>query len=165
MTTPPADQPVRLDQEALSLGQRQDSLRVTPTEETIVSLIAEGLSDKMIAARLGVSYRTVRTHLERLYARARLHCRAEAVGLLLLRGHQHSSLMGAQLPLASRSWPASEGQPSADCELGGRGDESEGLARSTVEPVHDGVEVLLREGGEDHSAREMLTQQPVGVLV
>jgi DNA-binding CsgD family transcriptional regulator len=62
----------------------QVGVELTPSEELIVRLIADGLADKMIAVRLGMSYRTVRTHLERLYERAGLHSRAEAVRLLLL---------------------------------------------------------------------------------
>jgi DNA-binding CsgD family transcriptional regulator len=37
------------------------------------------MTDDMIASRLGLSRRTVRTHLERLFARHRVHSRAAAV--------------------------------------------------------------------------------------
>jgi DNA-binding CsgD family transcriptional regulator len=50
-----------------------DSL--TPRQREILSLVADGASDKQIAARLGISYRTVRTHLERLSARYGTHGR------------------------------------------------------------------------------------------
>jgi DNA-binding CsgD family transcriptional regulator len=52
-----------------------------PRELEIVSLISEGKSDKEIAACLGVSTRTVRTHLERLFARHGLHSRTAALTL------------------------------------------------------------------------------------
>ena len=55
------------------------ALRFSPRQAEIVSLIASGYSDKQIAATLRVSQRTVRTHIERLYAAHGLHNRAQAV--------------------------------------------------------------------------------------
>jgi DNA-binding NarL/FixJ family response regulator len=49
----------------------------------VLALIASGLSDKEIAARLGVAHRTVRTHLDRLLREHRLHNRTEAVAAWL----------------------------------------------------------------------------------
>jgi DNA-binding CsgD family transcriptional regulator len=63
-------------------GQR--GLRLTPRQRQILRLAAQGLSDKEIAARLGISYRTVRTHFERLYHTYGLRGRAAAVALYLL---------------------------------------------------------------------------------
>ena len=40
---------------------------VTARERDVLRLLCEGLTDKEIAERLGVRYRTVRTHLENLY--------------------------------------------------------------------------------------------------
>ena len=40
---------------------------VTERQAEILELAARGLSDKEIANRLGVTHRTVRSHLERLY--------------------------------------------------------------------------------------------------
>ena len=57
--------------------------RLTPRQMEIASLIAEGCCDRDIADRLGVSYRTVRTHLERLYERFGIHNRTQAALLLL----------------------------------------------------------------------------------
>jgi DNA-binding NarL/FixJ family response regulator len=53
--------------------------RFSPRQSEIVSLIASGYSDKQIAIALRVSQRTVRTHIERLYAAHGLHSRAQAV--------------------------------------------------------------------------------------
>ncbi len=53
--------------------------RFSPRQTEIVSLIASGYSDKQIARALGISQRTVRTQLERLYTTNGLHCRAQAV--------------------------------------------------------------------------------------
>lgn len=59
----------------------EDDLRLTSREEEILRLISGGLPNKQIARELGISESTVRTHLERLYARNDLHTRAEAVAL------------------------------------------------------------------------------------
>lgn len=57
------------------------SLHITTRQAQIVSLIASGYPDKEIASRLGVSIRTVRTHLERLFGRYGLSSRSAAVAL------------------------------------------------------------------------------------
>jgi DNA-binding NarL/FixJ family response regulator len=51
----------------------------TARQKEIMALIASGLSDKQIAACLGLSPRTVRTHLERLFRNHSLHSRTAAV--------------------------------------------------------------------------------------
>jgi|GEM_PF-1432274 len=66
--------------------------RFSPRQEEVLSLIADGLTDKQIAHRLGLRQRTVRTHLERLYARYGLHNRAGAV-TVWLRGPVASSTL------------------------------------------------------------------------
>lgn len=57
------------------LGQIAYSSR----EEQILRLIAGGMTDKEIALRLGISRKTVATHLARLYTRGGYHSRTEAV--------------------------------------------------------------------------------------
>jgi DNA-binding CsgD family transcriptional regulator len=54
------------------------TMTVSPRQREIMYLVATGLSDKEIAARLQVSPHTVRTHLQRMYAQHGLHNRAEA---------------------------------------------------------------------------------------
>ena len=54
------------------------TMAVSPRQREIMHLVATGLSDKEIAARLQMSPHTVRTHLQRLYAQHGLHNRAEA---------------------------------------------------------------------------------------
>ena len=61
----------------------QTPIRLSPRQEEVLSLIADGFTDKEIAARLGLRQRTVRTHLERLYARNGLHNRAGALTIWL----------------------------------------------------------------------------------
>ena len=58
-------------------------LHVTARQAQVLALIASGLSDKEIAARLGVAHRTVRTHIDRLLHEHRLHNRTEAVAAWL----------------------------------------------------------------------------------
>ena len=55
-------------------------------EAEIVELISLGFEDKEIAVRLGISRRTVRTHLERLFSDLEIHSRAAAVALWMNAG-------------------------------------------------------------------------------
>jgi DNA-binding CsgD family transcriptional regulator len=57
----------------------------TPRQSQILELAALGQSDKQIAASLGVSTHTVRTHLQRLYRTQALSNRAEAVAAWLAK--------------------------------------------------------------------------------
>lgn len=52
---------------------------LSPRQRQIVALIAEGLSNKEIAARLSMSERTVDSHLQRLYLRYDIRTRAALV--------------------------------------------------------------------------------------
>ena len=60
-----------------SLGQAVEAL--TEREREMLDLLAEGLSNKAIAARLYLSVRTVEGHLANLYARLGVHSRTEAM--------------------------------------------------------------------------------------
>lgn len=62
-------------------------LRLTPRQSQILALVAAGLGDKEVAARLNVAHRTVRTHLDRLMHEHGLRSRTEAV-TAWLRGQQ-----------------------------------------------------------------------------
>ena len=55
-------------------------------QDEILRLIAQGLADKEIARRLGLSYSTIRAHLDRFYARHGIHDRSAAVALWLCYG-------------------------------------------------------------------------------
>ena len=63
---------------------------LTQREREILALLADGLGNKQIAARLGISTNTVKTHLELLFDKLDVSTRTEAVtaaarmGLLLL---------------------------------------------------------------------------------
>ena len=55
-------------------GGAEDRLSVlTPRQREILQLVAEGFSNKEIAARLGLSYRTVETHRNQLMKRLGIH--------------------------------------------------------------------------------------------
>jgi DNA-binding NarL/FixJ family response regulator len=52
---------------------------LTPREAEVLALIAEGLSNVEIAERLFVSPTTVKSHINHIFAKARLRDRAQAV--------------------------------------------------------------------------------------
>lgn len=60
---------------------RRDAQELTPQEQAIARLTATGASDKDIAAHLSVSVRTVRTHLEHVYAKLGIHSRRELMAM------------------------------------------------------------------------------------
>lgn len=55
---------------------------LTMREQEIVELLAQNLMYKEIAAKLNVSFATVRTHVEHIYQKLHVRSRAEAVSLL-----------------------------------------------------------------------------------
>lgn len=55
------------------------AIRLTPREEEILSLLSKGFVTKEIAAKLGVTYETVRDHLRHIYEKLHVHSRGEAV--------------------------------------------------------------------------------------
>jgi DNA-binding CsgD family transcriptional regulator len=50
---------------------------LTPTEHTVVALVADGLSNPQIGERLFISRRTVQTHLVHVFARLGISSRAQ----------------------------------------------------------------------------------------
>ena len=57
------------------------SAPLSPRQVEILRLIAAGLTDKQVALALGVSRKTVGTHVQRLYKRLGVHSRAQALAV------------------------------------------------------------------------------------
>ena len=79
-------------------------MHLSPRQVQILSLISEGCSDKEIAQQLGMSARTVDSHLRRLYERHAVHSRAAIVAKWLLEGgrpHKTSHEIAHQAPEVS----------------------------------------------------------------
>jgi DNA-binding NarL/FixJ family response regulator len=70
-------------------GRASETAEGTPLsnrEREILALLADGLINKQIAARLGISTNTVKTHLELLFDKLGVATRAEAVATGVKRG-------------------------------------------------------------------------------
>ena len=65
--------------EARGFAPAEDMPLLTPREREILGLIGEGLSNKAMARRLGISVHTVKFHLEALFTKLDATSRAEAV--------------------------------------------------------------------------------------
>lgn len=77
------------DVPAITRPTRRDSIAgiaLTTREREILALLADGLGNKQIAARLGISANTVKTHLELLFDKLGVSSRAEAVATGVKRG-------------------------------------------------------------------------------
>ena len=59
----------------------RDSVELTPQEEAVTTLVAQGLSNREVAAELYVSPKTVQYHLTRVYAKLGVRSRAELAAL------------------------------------------------------------------------------------
>ncbi|HSB20718.1 MAG TPA: helix-turn-helix transcriptional regulator, partial [Anaeromyxobacteraceae bacterium] len=59
---------------------------LTPRELEVLPLLAEGLSNKQIAARLGIAERTAKFHVESILGKLPAATRAEAVAVAARRG-------------------------------------------------------------------------------
>jgi DNA-binding CsgD family transcriptional regulator len=60
-------------------SRAQSSLGITEREQQVLQLLADGRSNKEIAARLGLSPNTVKTHVARLFEKLRVARRTEAI--------------------------------------------------------------------------------------
>lgn len=60
--------------------------RLTWRERETVDLVAEGLSNRAIAGRMGVSVRTIEGHLNHVFAKLGIESRTELVRLVLTGG-------------------------------------------------------------------------------
>jgi DNA-binding NarL/FixJ family response regulator len=64
---------------AVAKGRPQliEAVRMTPRERQVVNLIAEGLSNKQIAARLHIATHTVKSHVRNIMEKLTLHTRLQ----------------------------------------------------------------------------------------
>ncbi len=81
-TAPTAPTPPRFEVDRARL----DAFGITPREHEILVLIAEGLSNREIAARLFVSENTVKTHSSRLFEKLDARRRTQAVQIAKAAG-------------------------------------------------------------------------------
>ena len=62
-----------------SHGNRRADLNELSTRETeVIRLIAEGLSNKEISARLGLSEKTIKNHISRIFSKLNIYARTQA---------------------------------------------------------------------------------------
>jgi two-component system NarL family response regulator len=71
---------------AAKLAEGVSRVRLTPRELTTLGLMARGQSNKEIANSLGISERTVKTHLSHLFEKLGVASRTEAVRVATRRG-------------------------------------------------------------------------------
>ncbi len=63
------------------LASEAQSAALSPREREILGLLAEGLGNKLVAARLGISEHTVKTHVASIFTKLGAETRAEAVAI------------------------------------------------------------------------------------
>ena len=70
-----------------------DAYGLSPREQEVLDILAEGRTDRDIAARLFISERTVHVHVRRILAKLGVSSRTEAAGVAIRQG-----LVPAELP-------------------------------------------------------------------
>ena len=73
----------RTGREAMARSPAAGSVRITPREQEVVSLIAAGLSNKEIAARLNLATHTVKSHVHNVLEKLALHTRLQIAAFAL----------------------------------------------------------------------------------
>jgi len=82
-------------------GKKSSGVHLSPREQEILALLAEGRSQKQIAAALSISAKTVATHIQHLLSKLDVHSRAEAVAAAYRRGLVEVDMYAS--PAGSRS--------------------------------------------------------------
>jgi DNA-binding CsgD family transcriptional regulator len=75
---PPTSTPLSSDVDA-NAGPDPAAPELSPREQTVLRLLAQGLSNKELARELSVSENTIKTHLANLYAKLGVGRRTEAL--------------------------------------------------------------------------------------
>jgi DNA-binding NarL/FixJ family response regulator len=60
-------------------AEKNEDYQLTPKESMVLKKLADGLSYKMIADELGISYFTVNNHIKKIYEKLHVHSLGEAV--------------------------------------------------------------------------------------
>lgn len=63
--------------------QENIDLKLTLKEKEVLKHLTEGLSHKMVADRMGISYFTVNTHVKKIYEKLQVHSVGEAISFAL----------------------------------------------------------------------------------
>lgn len=63
--------------------KKNEEYHLTPREKEVLKFLSEGLSYKMVADKLGISYFTVNAHVKKIYEKLHVHSLGEAVSLAL----------------------------------------------------------------------------------
>ena len=71
---------------AAKLAEGVTRVQLTPRELATLQLMADGKANKEIATALGISERTVKTHLGHLFEKLGVTSRTEAIGVATRRG-------------------------------------------------------------------------------
>ena len=73
---------VRLQEE----GREREKVALSPREKDVLHALVEGMSYKMIAHSLCISFETVRSHIKRIYEKLQVHNNTEAVARTIREG-------------------------------------------------------------------------------
>lgn len=63
--------------------RQKEEYNLTPKEKEVLRFLSDGLSYKMVADKLGISYFTVNAHIKKIYEKLHVHSLGEAVSLAL----------------------------------------------------------------------------------
>lgn len=77
---------LRVMRSFLPTPQPRNAFNLTKRENTVLKLLSEGFSYKMIAAKMGISYFTVNAHIRKVYEKLQVNSSAAAISLALKSG-------------------------------------------------------------------------------
>lgn len=79
MTDRVPDQPIATSKENASEQARCDNIHLSPKENEVVALLAQGHSYAEISVLLSISENTLKTHIKRIYKKLNVHNRTQAI--------------------------------------------------------------------------------------